>query len=210
MYGEFVNTHIDEGGTDLENFLGIEEEGEEAIGMGKLKDSLGGKDIVQLKSNHIPKGLIPLESLFDQNDVARDLKVEPAINVIKDIGNNDKTMKLVDICPNSTFFSFRGESYEQKGVEMVSPLSPIVSNIFMENLEKDAIDSFPLKPKWWLQFVDDVYSNWPHGEEALKEFIDHLNKQSDSMKFTTEREEKRCVPFLNILTIRKQDDSLGH
>ena len=63
MFGEFVNTHIDEGGSDHENLLDVEGEGEEAIGTRKLKDSLGGKDIVQLKSNHIPMVLILL-SLF--------------------------------------------------------------------------------------------------------------------------------------------------
>ena len=46
---------------------------------------MGGRDIVQLKSNHIPRGLIPLESLFDQNDVARDPKVEPTTDALEDI-----------------------------------------------------------------------------------------------------------------------------
>ena len=46
MSGKFVNTHIDEGGSDPENLLDDEGEGEEAFGMGKLKDSLGEKDIV--------------------------------------------------------------------------------------------------------------------------------------------------------------------
>lgn len=33
------------------------------------KNKIGKDNIVQLLSNHIPKGLIPLEILFDQNDV---------------------------------------------------------------------------------------------------------------------------------------------
>ena len=44
--GEIVNTRIDENDADFENFLDVEEEGEEAPGAGKLKDSLGGRDIV--------------------------------------------------------------------------------------------------------------------------------------------------------------------
>ena len=43
---EFVNTRIDENDADSENFLDVEEEEEEVVGVGKLKDSLGGKDIV--------------------------------------------------------------------------------------------------------------------------------------------------------------------
>ena len=46
MSGEFVNTRIDEGVSDPENLLDVEREGEEALNMGKLKESLGVKDIV--------------------------------------------------------------------------------------------------------------------------------------------------------------------
>ena len=30
---------------------------------------LAGKEIIEMKTNHIPKGLVPLERLFDNNDV---------------------------------------------------------------------------------------------------------------------------------------------
>ena len=46
MSGEFMNTDIDEGGSDPEKLLDIKREGEEALNTGKLKESLGGKDIV--------------------------------------------------------------------------------------------------------------------------------------------------------------------
>jgi len=35
----------------------------------KLRNKIDQDNIVQLPSNHIPKGLVPLETLFDQNDV---------------------------------------------------------------------------------------------------------------------------------------------
>ena len=90
MSGGFVNTHIEEGGIDPKNFLDVEEEEEEAVKTGKLKDSLGGRDIVQLKINHIPSILIPLESLFDQNYVAKVPKVEPATDAFEDINISTK------------------------------------------------------------------------------------------------------------------------
>ena len=77
-----MNTCIDEDDANSENFLDIVGKEEETDGAGKLKESLGGKDIVQLKSNHIPRGLIPLDSLFDQNDVTIDPKVEPVEDVV--------------------------------------------------------------------------------------------------------------------------------
>ena len=39
---------------------------------------------MQLKGNHIPRGLIPLEKLFDQNGVAKDPKMKPAEDSIED------------------------------------------------------------------------------------------------------------------------------
>ena len=63
---------------------------------------IGRKDIIQLKSNYIPKGLIPLEKLFDQNDVSKDPKVHPVENDIEDrnIGIKDvpRNVKRSKIC----------------------------------------------------------------------------------------------------------------
>jgi hypothetical protein len=42
---------------------------------GYFNNQIAGRDIVQLKSNIIPKGLVPLEKLFDNNDVARIPKI---------------------------------------------------------------------------------------------------------------------------------------
>ena len=39
---------------------------------------LAGKDIIQLKSNKIPRGMVPLEELFDSNNVPRNPKVAPS------------------------------------------------------------------------------------------------------------------------------------
>ena len=57
----------------------------------KLKNELGGKDIIQLKRNFIRRCLIPLEKLFDQNDVAKDPKVKPVDDAVEDknIGNEE-------------------------------------------------------------------------------------------------------------------------
>jgi hypothetical protein len=40
-----------------------------------FQNQIAGRDIVQLKNNIIPKGLVPLENIFDNNDVARNPKI---------------------------------------------------------------------------------------------------------------------------------------
>ena len=83
LSSEFVNTRIDEGSDDSENFLNVDGNEEGIPETEKLKISLGGKDIVQLKSSHILRGLIPLEKLFDQNDVGKDPKVKLDDNAVE-------------------------------------------------------------------------------------------------------------------------------
>ena len=97
MSGEFVNTQIENESVESENFQDVDED-EGVVETKKLKISLGGKDIVQLKTNYIPIGLISLEKFFDQNDVVKDPKVKPPENAIEDknIGTeeNPKIVKL--------------------------------------------------------------------------------------------------------------------
>ena len=90
------------------------------------------------------------------------------------------------------------------------PLSPIVANLYTEKFEKKALDSYPLKPKFWVRFVDDTSVNWPHGDNELKNFLKHLNNISNDIKFTMETEENNCIPFLDILLMIKEDGSIGH
>ena len=102
LSGDFVNTQIENESVDSENFRDVDEDEEGVAEAMKLKGSLGGKDIVQLKSNHIPRGLIPLEKFFDKNDVVKDPKVKPAENSVEDknIGTeeNPKIVKLSKNC----------------------------------------------------------------------------------------------------------------
>lgn len=55
-------------------------------------------EIMQLKNNSIPKGLIPLEDLFDKNDFAKNMRVTPNNDEVEDynIGTNvdKKIIKL--------------------------------------------------------------------------------------------------------------------
>ena len=98
MSGEFVNTQIENKSADFENFQDVDEDEEGVAKIEKLKGSLERKDTGQLKSNHIPRGLISLEKLFDQNDVVRDPKFKPVEKVVedKDIGTeeNPRIIKL--------------------------------------------------------------------------------------------------------------------
>jgi hypothetical protein len=111
----------------------------------------------------------------------------------------------------STYFCFKGQFYEQTNkVAMGSPLSPVVANFFMEDFKKGAIEQATHKPTCWFRYVDDTFVIWPHGQEKLTEFLNHLSGLHNNIQFTMEKEEDGHLPFLDIDIYRKPDGSLGH
>jgi hypothetical protein len=148
--------------------------------------------------------------IFDVVSLFTKILIDDAIKSISEITDEDTT-KLVKVCLKSTYFSFQGGIYEQiEGVAMGSPLSPVIANLYLEKFKKQAIDSYPLKPKMWRRYVDDTHVIWPHGRDSLTGFLEHLNNQSESIKFTMELEENKSIPFLDVLITKKEDGSLSH
>ncbi|XP_046406220.1 uncharacterized protein LOC124171127 [Ischnura elegans] len=121
------------------------------------------------------------------------------------------TVKLFHHALTSTYFTFDNCYYEQKdGVAMGSPLSPAIANFFMEDFEEHALNSAPLRPKYFYRYVDDTFVIWPHGVDTLKPFLDHMNSRHPSIRFTMESEKEGRLPLLDILVQRKEDGSLSH
>ena len=58
MVDEFSDIHIDQENLNVEESKQL-----------KLKDKVTEQNIVQFPNNYIPQGLVPLEELFDHNDI---------------------------------------------------------------------------------------------------------------------------------------------
>jgi hypothetical protein len=70
MSDEFANMNIDDECCCDEDESAYERSDEDPF-----QNLIAGRDIVQLKNNIIPKGLVPLENIFDENDMARNPKI---------------------------------------------------------------------------------------------------------------------------------------
>jgi hypothetical protein len=78
--------------------IDLENEHDEEDEKRKLRSKIGAHEIVQLSNNQIPKGLVPLESLFDNNDVAVKLeKKEEDSNVFQFNVANEQDPKYVNL-----------------------------------------------------------------------------------------------------------------
>lgn len=63
-----------------------------------LINNIVDHEIIQLKNNCIPKGLVPLEKLFENNNVAKNPGVKPSHEDVKDINfGTEQEPKLVMI-----------------------------------------------------------------------------------------------------------------
>ncbi len=113
---------------------------------------------------------------------------------------------LLSFCFKNTFLIVGEEFYQQKtGCAMGKPPSPVVADLFMGVLETKAIAEYHLKPTMCVRYVDDYFVVWPHGEETVASFLQHMNSQHPVIKFTIEFEHNRKLPFLDVLVQRNTD-----
>ena len=137
-------------------------------------DVMASFDVVSLFTRvPVNEALLVISQRLQQDDTLKDRTSIP----IPDL------CAPVELCLKSTYFQFGKSFYEQvEGAAMGSPLSPIVANIFLEDLETRALETSAWKPKMWRRYVDDVLVVWPHGDQLLEEFHQHLNKQNPSIQ----------------------------
>ena len=91
---------------------------------------------------------------------------------------------------------------------MGSPISPIVANLFMEDLQVQAIRTSPTPPSLLKRFVDDTFTIIK--KEDRSSFLQHLNSIHQNIKFTCEEvRDDGSMPFLDILVTPKEDGSLS-
>ena len=88
----------------------------------------------------------------------------------------DTIVQLLRFCLKSTAFQYKGTHYKQlDDIATGSPVSRVIADVFMENLEDIAFKTGDVEPRVWRQFVDDVIAvvHDKYGETLLE----HLNKQ---------------------------------
>ena len=158
---------------------------------------------------------------YDVSALFTSIPIEPAIQIIEQQLKDDKDLhsrtnmkihhiiSLLRFCLTNSYFTFQGRFYQQtQGAAMGSPISPVVANLFMENLEVQAIRTSPTPPSLWKRYVDDTFTIIK--KEDRNSFLEHLNSIHQNTTFTCEEvRDDGSMPFLDILVTPKEDGSLS-
>jgi hypothetical protein len=98
----------------------------------------------------------------------------------------------------TSYFTFNGQFCGQTDcVTMGSPISPVTSNFYVQDYEKAALESAPLKSSCWFHYVDDTFLVWEHSPDKLEDFLHRLNSIHQAIQFTMETEGEGYLPFLD-------------
>ena len=101
--------------------------------------------------------------------------------------STESLLELARCVVENNVFEHNGQTYKQKqGTAIGTKMAPPYAILFMADLEEKLLESFPLKPRVWWRYIDDIFLLWEHGEDSLKEFLEHINNIHPNIKFTAD------------------------
>ena len=86
---------------------------------------------------------------------------------------------------------------------MGSPVSVVVAEIVMQNIEEQVLATYSETLPLWLRYVDDTIT--AGHKNKIDEFHEDLNKQNTSIQLTKEIEDNGKIPVLDCLVTRENN-----
>lgn len=143
---------------------------------------------------------VPVHALFEF--IEEEFSQQPFPISLSDV------LSLVKLCVVDSVFTFQGGFHRQTfGMAMGNPLSPVLSNLYMEFFEKNILSSILPDYVQWFRYVDDILCLWPINLN-VDVFLGQINNLVPSIKFTVECEVDGSLPFLDLL-IHRNDRNLS-
>ena len=89
---------------------------------------------------------------------------------------------------------------------MSSPISPILADIMMQDLEQNVINSLDFNVYTYYRYVDDTFLIIP--KDKIDYVLDKFNAYHPRLKFSHETENNNSIPFINFKIIRDNDGTI--
>jgi hypothetical protein len=152
-----------------------------------------------LSGRKIPNSytLISLDVISLFTNVPTDLAINGIINRWPHIKDSTKIpinefVSTIKFILTSTYFTFNNIVYKQTfSTPMGSPLSPIIADIVMQDLEYKALNSLKLELPFYERYVDDIALAAP--TDKIGEILNVFNYYHQRIQFTIEREKDRSL-----------------
>ena len=93
------------------------------------------------------------------------------------------------------------------GTTMGSPVSVVVANLVMEDIEERALSTFHPPSHFWKCYIDDTCAAFP--PDQIQPFLDHLNHIELCVQFTVEEESDGRLAFLDVQLSRSDDGTVN-
>ena len=105
--------------------------------------------------------------------------------------------RAISIILESAYFRFNDEYYEQIfGLTMGSPLSPIVADLVIQDLEISIFSNLRVHMSFYYRYVDDIVLAAPKDE--INNILDSFNAYHERIKFTIDHGDELGVTFLDV------------
>jgi len=112
-------------------------------------------------------------------------------------------MAAINFILSSIYFKFNNKIYKQTfGTPMGSPLSSIVADLTMRDLEKNVLNALNIRPLIYYRYVDNILLS---AKEEIYIILNKFNNYHHRLKFTLETEVNRCLSFLDVTLIIKNN-----
>ena len=90
---------------------------------------------------------------------------------------------------------------------MGSPVSVVVANPVMKDIEEKALSTFHSPFRLWKRYVDDTHT--VIHTDLINVFHNHLNSIESCVQFTEEKESDGRLAFLDVQIARSEDDTIS-
>ena len=121
--------------------------------------------------------------------------------------NRGTFAKILDNCASNNLFLFNNETYLQtEGAPMGGVLSPTLANVFLCYHEEKWLSNCPptFRPVLYRRYVDDTFLLF-RSQSHVNLFLNYINSQHQSIKFTCEQEKGNSLSFLDVSIVKSGD-----
>jgi len=109
-------------------------------------------------------------------------------------------MMAVKFVLSSIYFTYNNTIYKQTyGTPMRSPLSPIITDIVIQDLENSVLNMINVQLPFYYRYIDDII--FAIHESSINSILETFNNYHHRLNFTGEMESNCSLSFLDLLII---------